>query len=80
MNKYVLRGNISRDFSPIVMREVSLEKYYSPLKSIVITSSSIVSSSLHSDGDSYADKLKNPLMRKNQQKLKNQHAGNRPLS
>ena len=33
----------------------------------------------HCDGNSYADKLKNPYMRKNQQKLKNQHAGNRPL-
>ena len=33
----------------------------------------------HCDGNSYADKLKNPPMRKNQQKLKNQHAGNWPL-
>ena len=33
----------------------------------------------HCDGNSYADKLKNPYMRKNQQKLKNQHAGNRHL-
>ena len=39
-----------------------------------------LSSSPHCDGNSYADKLKNPHMRENQQKLKNQHAGNRPLS
>ena len=38
-----------------------------------------LSSSPHCDGNSYADKLKNPHMRKNQQKLKNQHAGNWPL-
>ena len=37
-----------------------------------------LSSSPHCDGNSYADKLKNPYMRKNQQKLKNQHAENRP--
>ena len=37
-----------------------------------------LSSSPHCDGNSYAYKLKNPHMRKNQQKLKNQHAGNRP--
>ena len=35
-----------------------------------------LSSSPHCDGNSYADKLKNLHMRKNQQKLKNQHAGN----
>ena len=33
-----------------------------------------LSSSPHCDGNSYTDKLKNPHMRKNQQKLKNQHA------
>ena len=38
-----------------------------------------LSSSPHCDGNFYADKLKNPHMWKNQQKLKNQHAGNRPL-
>ena len=37
-----------------------------------------LSSSPHYDGNSYADKLKNPHMHKNQQKLKHQHAGNRP--
>ena len=40
----------------------------------------LLSSSPHCDGKSYADKLKNPHMRKNRLKLKNQHAGNRPLS
>ena len=39
-----------------------------------------LSSSPHCDGNSYADKLKNPHTRKNQQKLKNQHAGNQPLA
>ena len=38
-----------------------------------------LSRSPHCDGNSYADKLKNPHMRKNQQKVKNQHAGNRSL-
>ena len=38
-----------------------------------------LSSYPHYDGNSYADKLKNPHMRKKQPKLKNQHAGNRPL-
>ena len=40
-----------------------------------------LSSSSHCDGNSYADKkMKNPHMRKNQQKLKNQHAWrHRPL-
>ena len=38
-----------------------------------------LSSCPHCDGNSYADKLKNPHMRKSQQKLKNQLAGNRPL-
>ena len=36
-------------------------------------------SSPHCDGNCYAEKLKNPHMRKTQQKLKNQHAANRPL-
>ena len=39
-----------------------------------------LSSSPHHDGNSYADKLKNSHMRKNQQKLKNQHAGSRRLT
>ena len=38
-----------------------------------------LSSSAYGDGNSFADKLKNLHMRKNQQKLKNQHACNRPL-
>ena len=38
-----------------------------------------LSSSPHCDETSHADELKNPHMRKNQQKLKNRHAGNRPL-
>ena len=35
-----------------------------------------LSSSPRCDGNSYADKMKNPHMRKNQQKLKNQHTRN----
>ena len=37
-----------------------------------------LSSSPHYDVNSYLDKLKNPHMQKNQQKLKDEHAGNRP--
>ena len=40
----------------------------------------VLSSTPHCDGNSYADMLKNPHMRKIQLKLKNQHAGNRPLT
>ena len=39
----------------------------------------LLSSSPHCDGNSYVDELKNSHMRKNQQTLKNQHAGNRHL-